>query len=241
MESVTFGRVDDFEEQALKDIILRANADEVLAPTGSGTFPDHHEEVHQRILMSLTPAHALEVTPILDACSSGRRLTREMALEAGLAFNLARQNPEVVRVFGTWDYVTHQVLASPFKPLKWADRMDIFGYRYLPGFRPTVAAYLVIELKTEPATPDDVDQLIKYVDWLKDEYSGGDYSLINAFLVAASFPDSAKARVDETGLRSYGIGRHPMEARTWDEIQLVRYEYNRTSHSLTFESERRTL
>lgn len=51
-----------------------------------------------------------------------------------------------------YDYVTHQVIASPFKPLAYIDKMDIFAYRYLENFPDTekpIEKYMVIELKKE--------------------------------------------------------------------------------------------
>lgn len=71
--------------------------------------------------------------------------------------------------------------------------MDVFGYSYIREFNRTKSKYLVAELKKDGATFDDVNQLMKYVDWVKDEYSFGDYSMIEAFLIAYNFPDDVVA------------------------------------------------
>ena len=48
-----------------------------------------------------------------------------MALEATLCDVLTRHDDTV---FGHWDYISRQVVASPFKPVDYMDRIDIFGY-----------------------------------------------------------------------------------------------------------------
>ena len=78
-------------------------------------------------------------------------------------------------------------MASPFKPIDYMDKMDLFGYSYLPQFKPTKSHFLAGEVKKDAAKLEHVDQLMKYVDWVKDEYCFGDYSMINAFLVAYDF------------------------------------------------------
>ncbi len=49
--------------------------------------------------------------------------------------------------------------------------MDIFGYAYLEGFEPTRNRFLVVEAKKDAATVEVVDQVMKYVDWVRDEYA----------------------------------------------------------------------
>lgn len=86
-----------------------------------------------------------------------------------------------------YDYVTHQVIASPFKPLAYIDKMDIFAYRYLENFpdaEKPIEKYMVIELKKGKATKDFPLQLMRYVDWISREYAAGDYSLIKAVGIA---------------------------------------------------------
>ena len=35
-----------------------------------------------------------------------------------------------------------------------------------------------------------IDQVMKYVDWINQEYAYGDYSMIEAYVVAADFSES---------------------------------------------------
>ncbi|MEX1264632.1 MAG: hypothetical protein WEE66_12005, partial [Actinomycetota bacterium] len=225
MDSITFGRVDDEEAEALQDAVLRANEASIRHGIPSSTrYPDAHLSQHASISSRLTPDYDLDVAPVLGACASGKRLSHEMALEAGVVAQISKREPQAVETFGDWDYVTHQVLASPFKPLKWADRMDLFGYAHIPGYR-TITRYLVAELKKGDAIPDDVDQVMKYVDWVKDVYANSDYGMIHAFLVAARFPTQTRDRHKRGHERNYTIGRRPARLETWRSLRLVTYQW----------------
>lgn len=91
-----------------------------------------------------------------------------------------------------------------------------------------------MELKKDKAIQDDVEQLLKYVDWIKDEYAGQDYSSINAFLVAYEFEANVKAYVNEYAKRNYTIGRRPILSDTWNDIKLIKYRYDKTTNKLNF-------
>lgn len=167
---VSFVKLDDDENQALKDIILRVN-EETLAGPAWDVFESRYEQYHSRIRPMLSAHYALEPSEILLRASQCGLITHEMALEAGLLHQLSRKDPDAVPVFGKWDCLSHQVVASPFKPIDYMDRMDVFGYAYVPNFRPTKSRFLVVEIKTDAATADDIDQVMKYVDWVKDEWT----------------------------------------------------------------------
>lgn len=78
----------------------------------------------------------------------GNSITHEMALELSIIEYLTNNHSNATQIFGkNWDYLSHQVAASPFKPPEYIDRMDIFGYKYIPNFRPTKSKFLLIELK----------------------------------------------------------------------------------------------
>src|SRR5699024_11229780 len=104
-------------------------------------------------------------------------LRHEMAIELGILDLITNNNS----VFGKWDYLSHQVIASPFKPIDYMDKMDIYGYRYIHNFD-TISKYLIIEIKKDTANTNDLNQLMKYVDWVNQEESFGDYNMIEAFL-----------------------------------------------------------
>jgi hypothetical protein len=109
--------------------------------------------------------------------------------------------------------------------------MDIFGSRALPGYPAIVDKFLCGELKKATAAEEDVQQVMKYVDWVKDEYAGGDYSMIEAVLVASSFPPSVRALAREAGTRLYTHGRRPARTSRWSALKLIQFTYD-SEHQL---------
>jgi hypothetical protein len=225
MSGVSFIHVDDIEEQALRDVVLRANLEWLKTNSPELVFDSATTQAsHSVISKRVTERHHLLPEEICrPAMAADGTLLHEMALEADILHGLSNRDPRVVEVFGLWDYVTHQVVASPHKPLQWADRMDAFGYSYVDGFTPTIEKYSVAEIKRGPAEAIDIDQVMKYVDWLRDEFANGDYSLIRAFLVASDFSPGAMERRIEVGQRIYTVGRRPAVTETWTDLHLVRY------------------
>ena len=67
---------------------------------------------------------------------------------------------------------------------------------------------------------------MKYVDWINDEYAHGDYSMINAFLLAYDFEDDITAHLNKVGIRKYTTGMRPAKSEEWDKIKLIKYQYD---------------
>lgn len=231
----SFIKIDDVENQALRDVILRNNQDAIARPVlGKSVFEysrTFHHDMRSKIKSS---DYKLDATSFLKAAQDGNAIRHEMAIEAGLIFQLSEAEKSAVDTFGRWDYLSHQVIASPFKPIDYMDRMDIFGYSYIPGFQPTKAKYLVMELKKGRATDEDVEQLMKYVDWVKDEYCYGDYSMIEASLVAHDFKGGVLEYANESAVRRYVVGTHPAKSKTWSSVKLVSYSFNDDTGLLEF-------
>jgi hypothetical protein len=225
---LSFVKFDDAENQAFKDVILRSNQESLSGPLNqTNVFPSDYIPAHRRIKAKLASAnYALDVCPILSACADGKSFLHEMALEAGILYQLSYADPHTVDTFGQWDYLYHQVIASPFKPIDYMDKMDVFGYSYITGFDPTKSRFLVIENKKDPAQGADIEQLLKYVDWVKDEYCFGDYSMIHAFLVAQEFPKAAVDHKRAVASRKYTVGRRPAKSLEWCNLKLVKYEFD---------------
>lgn len=230
---VSFIKIDDDENQALKEVILRLN-ENVLTNPDDAVFPSCYKHFHLAIKSQLNPSYLLEPSKILLECSRGDLVTHEMALEAGLLYQLHKKEPYTTQIFGKWDYLSHQVVASPFKPIDYMDKMDIFGYAYIPGFQPAKSRYLVIEIKRSTAARDDIEQIMKYVDWVKDEYCSGDYSMIRAFVVAYEFPNDVIRHAEKIGRRTYTIGRRPARSGEWTHLKLVKYSFDRNNCLLRF-------
>jgi hypothetical protein len=235
MERRSFIKVDDDENQALRDVILKANQDAMAAPSpGGNVHQDNHGQAHATIAGRHSTGNSFDAGTLMDACASGTSLGHEMALEVGLLHQLSAGDPHATQILGDWDYLSHQVVASPFKPPRWVDWMDVFGYSYVPNYRPTVARYLAGEVKKGDAIPDDVEQVMKYVDWVKDEYAHGDYSMIHSFLVARSFPTVVVQRRDDVGRRIFTVRRRPAVTQEWKELKLLEYQYNLATRKLQF-------
>lgn len=114
------------------------------------------------------------------------------------------------------------------------DKMDLFGYAYVPRFKPTRARFLVCEIKRDIARVGDINQLMKYVDWVKDEYCHGDYSMVRAFFVARDYEDGTTEHKREVGVRKYTVGVRPARSLEWDAVKLLRYAFNATSNRIEF-------
>jgi hypothetical protein len=232
---LSFIKIDDEENKALKDFILKTNQDSIQYPSADDIFATDFLSVHNAIKPKIdTGNYHFNVSEILDCCASGDSLSHEMALEVGLLHQLTRGDEHTVNVFGSWDYLSHQVIASPFKPIDYMDKMDVFGYAYIPGFE-AISRYLVAELKRGTAELQDVEQLMKYVDFINAEYAYGDYSMIHAFLVAHNFSDTLVNELGKIGLRRYITGMRPAQSKQWSNIKLVKYRYNPRRLRLEFE------
>lgn len=215
----SFIKIGDEENNSLKEIFLLRHQLEL--DTGSGTI-ETDLSVHERIREKLTSNHLIEVGAMLADCSTGNKLKHEMALEAATIEAIARDRLQ--SILGHWDYISHQVTASPFKPVDYMDKIDVFASRYLPGTK-IVCKYLVAELKKDKADSSTVDQILKYVDWVCAEYAYGDYNAIDACIIAYEFDDNIYDYINKYARRSYTAGSHPINNLEWRNLRLVRYKY----------------
>lgn len=233
MQQVSFIKIDDIENQALKDIIIKRN-ENCLTQDSNGNIYNIDNSFLDSLRQEPLDNYVLRYNDLIsDLINPNGSLRHEMALEATLCDVLTRHDDTV---FGHWDYISRQVVASPFKPVDYMDRIDIFGYRYIPGYN-VKSKYLIIELKKDVATPDVIAQVMKYVDWVKEEYAHGDYSMIEAYVVAHGFrPEVFDAR-SEYAVRNYIQGYRPISACVWNNLRLIKYNF--VDGQLTFEEAER--
>jgi len=231
---LSFIKFDDDENQAFRDIILKRNQTALSNPTSDNKFD--YNPYHAAASNKLLPAHGFGpgISAVLRNCADGDRLKHEMAIEAGVLHQLFIQDSQTITIFGTWDYLSHQVAASPFKPVDYMDKMDLFGYAYLTGFRPTKSRFLVGEIKKHRGISQDVEQLMKYVDWVKDEYCHGDYEMIHAFLIAHEFESEIVKHAQDVGMRKYTVGMRPTQSFEWNNLKLVKYSFDPVALRLDF-------
>lgn len=215
---LSFIKIDDEESQALIDIILKRNEENIF--TGNDTF-QYDRSFLSIIGNKVSEKYKLKSNTILKFCSyKNMYIKHEMAIEAALCELLIKNND----TFGVWDYVSHQVVASPFKAVDYMDKMDIFGYKYINGYK-TRSKYLIIEIKKDIAKVDVIDQIMKYVDWVQAEYAFGDYSMIQAYIVAANFTEDVVNYRDKKCIRNYTKGYRPTISCEWNFVKLVKYTY----------------
>lgn len=224
---LSFIKIDDIENQALLDIILKKNEKEINNPQNVMKVGS---KIHNRLIKLNNSNYKATSRNILKLASQENLIRHEMALEAGVIDYIVN-NP--LGIFGEWSYISHQVVASPLKPVYYVDKMDIFGYRYITGYH-TVSRYLMIELKRDAATLEDIHQAMKYVDWINQEYSFGDYNMIEAFIIASEFPSEVIALRRRVGKRNFTKGRRPPVTAEWSNLKLIKYIFNPINETLEF-------
>ncbi|HCW53178.1 MAG TPA: hypothetical protein DG753_05465 [Clostridium sp.] len=216
---LSFVKIDEDENKALKDIILKRN-EEYIFKNDNNSF-EFNDKLQKKIIANVNEHYIMKSNSILDSCSKGDFIGHEMALEAAI-IDLLTNNK--ISIFGNWDYISHQVIASPFKPIDYMDKMDVFGFRNIKGFD-TVSKYLIIELKKDKAEKDVIDQVMKYVDWVNEEYAYGDYGMVEAFVVAYDFSKDVIDYRNQICKRNYTKGRRPTIAAEWKNVKLIQYRY----------------
>ncbi len=228
---LSFIKIDNLENRALFDKIMKENEEYIGSVDEDSVFL-FDKTIHQRILGLRTSnrgRYEVSSIPILEAASSGDRIRHEMAVESAIIDSITNNLSN--NIFGRWEYVSHQVIASPFKPIDYMDKIDIFGFRFIPGFE-TVSKYLMIEIKKDKADIGVIGQSLKYVDWIEQEYCH-DYSMIEAFIVARDFPDVVIAERNRAGKRFYTKGR-PGRSHEWNGLRLIKYDYDKMNGILLF-------
>lgn len=225
---LSFIKIDDEENKALIDVILKNNEENLFLQTNTFTVSTAS---HDRIRQISNENYHVNSDNILAVCGNkDGQVGHEMALEVGILDYISNQRTQL---FGSWDYLTHQVIASPFKPIDYMDKMDVFGYRYIPGFN-TISKYLVIEIKRGIADKEVVNQVMKYVDWVNQEYSFGDYNMIEAYIVAFDFPESVIKMKNENAKRNFVKGGRNAVSLNWDNLKLVKYRFDSQLKKLHF-------
>ena len=216
-QDVTFIKIDDEENRALKECIYLKNREKKK-------YFEYNSSEHKRVLKFdlekylINPGETIKTEFDYDK----NEINTEMLLEAWTIDFISKKGFEGEK----YNYVTHQVIASPFKPLAYIDKMDIFAYRYLeeyPDLEKPIEKYMVIELKKGKATRNFPLQLMRYVDWISKEYAAGDYSLIKAVGIAKGYPKGMQKIIDEQSNRSYLSDLHPNITSQWNDLSL--YEY----------------
>lgn len=105
------------------------------------------DKKHQELVKKDLSDHALDLNKALRDEENRNLVISEMFIESAVLQAISR---DMCSTLGHWDYVTHQLIASPFKPLSYIDKIDIYGYRYSQHYQDApnlVVKYLIVELK----------------------------------------------------------------------------------------------
>lgn len=213
---VSFIKLGDEENNSLKEIFLLRHQTQI--ENNTGIFAES-EETHMSMVTHDLSNYLIDPSELLDSVSVGDKLKHEMALEAGVVFDLCKDR---LSVLGHWDYVSHQVIASPFKPIDYMDKIDVFASKYLSGTN-IQCKFLVAELKKGTTGIETIDQVLKYVDWVCGEYAYGNYEAIRACIIAAGYDSDVSDYYNEVVQRYYTVGSHPAMNRKWSDLKLIRY------------------
>lgn len=217
----SFIKLDDIENEEIKNLIARKN-EEYL-----GEFSGDHHFVFDSSIQNNVAAklcnhgneYDLSVFDYIQTRPSGN-VTSEYYIEGAIMDLLREYNSLSI---GKWDFISRQYPASPPKPSEYVEAMDLFGYRYVEGFPTAISKYLVIELKVGTICQDNVQQTMKYVDWISREYTGGDYSMIEAYTIGYDKEDNIEEDIQDIVERNYIISSRPVKNRKWSNLRILSY------------------
>jgi len=240
-ERVSFVQMRDDEANLLYDLLVRR-----FGESGAEYFEDCHARSHEEISRKLVAAsndHAIDTRELIRGyVQPSGELRSEAALETWLIDEIGRKDSSVGDILGDWAFVTHQVPASPHKPTQYMDRIDVLGWetrQLAKSARPTINRFKVVEVKKDGLAgqygEETVAQLMKYVDWITAHEAGGDYSMVDAYLIARDFSEDTIQYCMEKAKREFVFQRRPFVSRTWDSVTLVGYWYSITTGSLRLE------
>lgn len=151
----------------------------------------------------------------------------ELAMETDLVWRLNRG--EAIESFdGSWRSAIRQFSASPPKPVRWIDRIDVLARRAEPSGR-FIREHGVFELKTGRATKVHAEQLMRYVDWVVTQFHQGRYDRVRAYLVAEEFGPQLVNRLPQVGMRLFTTEPRRPRAKRWAALKLVTAERDTVS------------
>lgn len=220
-EGATFIKVDDDENRALKEYISLIN-EPAYEDIEANEFP-FSPEMHDALAARDLSDHIMDINKALADEDNKDFVLSEMFIEAAALQAISRDECAVV---GHWDYVTHQLIASPFKPLTYIDKIDVYGCRYSQHYIDSprlITKYLIIELKKGRINAAALEQTMQYVDWICSEYASGDYSRIEAFVIGDSAVRDIASIISDKCQRDFIVETHPVKTEKWNNLKVLKY------------------
>lgn len=223
-EGLTFIKIDDEENRALKEFISLEN-EKYYADIDTETIA-FNDSIHTRVSEIDLSNYKMDISKALINGNNRDYVLSEMFIES---FCLQKLSRSETAVFDDWDYLTHQVIASPFKPLKYIDKIDGFGYRFSRHYEDSpelITKYIIIEFKKDKIRKPALEQTMQYVDWVCKEYAFGDYSKIEAYVVGSGMVRHTAEYKEEICQRQYIASTHPATPERWNNLHIVKYEFS---------------
>jgi len=230
-EGVSFMQMEDDEAQVILDLLLRHNEKVINGFLSTkDVFDSKAKQTHDGICEHDLTRYNIDLDGLAGKYTNlDGSIRHEALVHAWLANALAKKQGQAINIFGDWDYVANQYPASPQKPVRYMDRIDIFGYvekAISPDVSPTVVRYKIVEIKKDKVqSRDAINQLIKYVDWIAHTRAGGNYSMVDAYFVAHDYADSVVKYVQDTLPKDFVTPRRPYAPAQWKQLHLIRYNY----------------
>ena len=230
----SFIKMDDEESFALAALIRRRTNSSKTIAFENQIHRIVYEKVSKENQYFLTAKSILQTYPIVNKDG----ICSEQMVEAAAIERLSKENRFIkdTDCLQRWDYVCHQVSASPFKPIKYMEWIDIFGYRKSAWDEEigipvpfSIDKYLVVEIKKDYLREKDaaaVTQVMKYVDWVTRKYANNIYPMVTAYIIANGFDEDFKRSCRETGIRNYNLGYRNSQPQTWMDIKLIKYSFD---------------
>lgn len=230
----SFIKMDDEESFALAALIRRRTNSSKTIAFENQIHRIVYEKVSKENQYFLTAKSILQTYPIVNKDG----ICSEQMVEAAAIERLSKENRLIkdTDCLQRWDYVCHQVSASPFKPIKYMEWIDIFGYRKSAWDEEigipvpfSIDKYLVVEIKKDYLREKDaaaVTQVMKYVDWVTRKYANNIYPMVTAYIIANGFDEDFKRSCRETGIRNYNLGYRNSQPQTWMDIKLIKYSFD---------------
>lgn len=122
----------DEENAAFEAALLRKNIDHL---DNDEQLACNYEATQQQMLSSKLTIEKPDIEGLILQDRNGNGfLNSEMILELGLLHQLTHSEFSATQAFGKWDYLSHQIAASPMKAVDYMDRADVFGYTWTSGY-----------------------------------------------------------------------------------------------------------
>ena len=232
-EGKSFIKIDDEENMALREFISLTN--EPYYQNKEEFIYKFNPQIHKDLEKEDLTDYIMDLEKAIKYKDNFKYVESEMFIESIFMQKLIRKQ---ITFSGSWDYITHQLIASPFKPISYVDWIDIFGYKFSSKYKykpPLIMKYFLIETKKDKVNQSAVEQTMQYLDWICKEYASGNYSLIDAYVICSSTVRNIHEILSQTCERSYIIESHPAKPKKWNSFKIITYKIDKVFCNVSFE------